>query len=412
MYIKKIRNVMSINIPSEPTDISNCANKMTSDIVHLISSYNSEAEKYKKHITDFKEHLEVLEKENTVSKGFLVGAERLHDISSIVNFNFSVSTACNEAKVIEQTDEEIAVSIFNEIENLVNSESIQDFEIDSLLSIASDIHNAAYITKSSFERHIVEYNIIKANINKNMEIFDYVYQDYYAQIIEYMSILNRNNIQNAVILKPEEKYKFASIKDVETELEYYTAEARRLDERSYVIDQIHEVMEMFGYNITEEIVIDENQKGNRLICKNMSDRTAIHIHMSDEQRVMMQVVGIGDEIVSSGNQRVNALVADSSDLTDADANSLLDKQEQFCKMHPKIIEELFNRGVIMNADMRNEPDIRYSKMIASLISARDYDVEEVEAQAKHKSEHAQRGARRSISKKKSNLMELRQPTDS
>jgi hypothetical protein len=295
-----------------------------------------------------------------MSEGFSTKIEKLKNISTVVDVDFGIKLTIDEHATIEQSSEEKATMIFEEIEELINSDSIQDFEIEHLLSIAGDIHNAAFTTKTSFEAATVEYNIVKANINRNMGIFDEVYQDYYAQVIDYLGIINKSR-NTPISFKPEEKYRFSSIEDLERELVIYANEAEAADEKNYIINQINDVMSSFGYNVSEEIVISTNQKGTHIICKNITDRTAVHMHMSDENRVMMEIVGISDSASKTETATISSVLHDSG------KEKLVEEQVRFCTMHPKIIGKLREKGIIFDAVSRREPNAKYSKTFTPAI---------------------------------------------
>ena len=229
------------------------------------------------------------------------------------------------------------------------------------MSIAGDIYNSAFTIKTSFEAATVEFNIVKANIKKNMGIFDDLYQEYYAQVINYMGIVNKGR-SNPVSIRPEQKHRFSSIEDLERELMIYTNEAEAADEKNYIMNQINDVMSSFGYKVSEEIVINSSQKGAHIICKNISDRTAVHMHVSDENRVMMEIVGIGD---GASNAETTAFI---SALHDSEKEKLVEEQVRFCDMHPKIIRKLREKGILFEAVSRREPNAKYCKVFMPAVA--------------------------------------------
>jgi len=355
---------INIDIPTEPNDISACCNRLIHETSRLLSLYNNDIVPYEERVTDYRKQMALLDDVASVSEQFSARAEKIKDLSRIVDLDFSIKLENNSRLKTEQSNEHRAIQIFEEIEELINSESIQDHEIESLLSIAGDIHRAAFMTKSTFDAATVEYSIVRANVLRNISIFDDTYQEYFAQYIEYANTLNISRSKSAYT-KPVEKYRFGSLEDLESEISFISEAAMKANERNYMAAQINEVMEQFGFNVSEELIIDSTQVGSHTMCKNISDRTAIHMHISEDKRVMMEVVGLGAGKSRASEPSINAAVTLSSELSNSERDRLVGEQVRFCDMHPMIVAALRERGVILNKHSRREPDIKYSKVIGS-----------------------------------------------
>jgi len=84
--------------------------------------------------------------------------------------------------------------------------------------------------------------------------------------------------------------------------------------------------------------------------------------------MMMEIVGIGDNVNRNEETSVNAHIIDSSKLSGMENEELLSEQGRFCQLHPKIIEELEKHGLVFNKMERREPDLKYCKKINRVLN--------------------------------------------
>ena len=365
--ISMINKNLAIAVPIEPSDISAYSSRLAKEAQAIAAHYENAKKPYEERITEYSKQLKIMDNINSLSGGFSARVQKLKDISGSIDFEFNLEND-NEIKTeqkIEQTTAEKATQIFEEIEKMVNLESIQDVEMELLFTVANKIHKAAFETKTSFDAAAIEFSIAKTKITKNMVVFDSLYQDYYAQYIAYMELLKKSGNVGTDI-KPEEKYLFSSISDLDNEIKIIEKEAKELHEKNYIREQINEVMTLLGYNMAEEIVIDINQKGNNYIYKDNSAQSAIHVHVSDKKQIMMEVVGVGESTAKTDNDVVDAIVTHSAELSDLEREKCFHEQRRFCDIHPKIVEELKKRGVVLDKKVRKAPDLKYSKKITPL----------------------------------------------
>jgi hypothetical protein len=123
-------------------------------------------------------------------------------------------------------------------------------------------------------------------------------------------------------------------------------------------------MKAFGYNTSSEIVFNENQKGFHLISLENSGSSAIHIHVSDNQQIMMEIVTIETENQNIDIRDLNyGSIVSPSELSDEENDFLIRKMDSFCELHPKITEELKKRGIVFNAKNHKKTDIKYCRKI-------------------------------------------------
>ena len=352
---QKLITAMQVNVPTEPEDISVCANKFIKETQNIISSFHKEIKPLEDRIKDNEKLLEEQSKRDELSKKLMAGTDKIGEIE---DFNFASAInkiACSD---INESIEEKAKELLSEIEELINCESIQEADLNTLHTIANNIYQTAFGEEKGFKAAEAQYKVIKPGVVKNIEIFNDLYQDYYAEYIVNEELKNTNlNAIKTII--PREKYDFDSIEELEIETKRLSQESKSMQERNYIRTQIDSVMEEFGYNVSKEIVFGDYQKGKHFICRKESDNTGIHVYVSEDKQIMLEVVGV-DTINEDSN--IGVMVA-SQDLDTTEQDELLAEQGNFCNLHPQIIEELGKRGVKFNIKSKKEPNKKYCKKI-------------------------------------------------
>ena len=368
-YKAQLIKTLGINVPTEPDAISRCAKKLANETNSIMEDFSREAKPLEERIQDYHKQLEI---QNTVASLSDKFSTEIETMKNIEDFDFSATLKTVSCSGLESSVKQNAEHILTEIEGLVNSESIQKSDMTNLLAIAANVFKTAFETKKSYETAVIEYNITKAAISKNIAVFDDIYQDYYAEYIAYMELIN-SHLSEPVQIVPKRKYRFDSIEELQNETALLSQKIKIASERNYIREQIDDVMRMFGYDVSNEIVLDANQSGNHYVCENKSGKAAIHIHLSDKKQIMMEVVGIGKSAGTAAANAVTGIMVQSADLENHERNTLLDEQGSFCKLHPQIVDELKKRGVLLQMKTRKEPDIKYCSKLVHL-SANDNTV--------------------------------------
>jgi len=363
IYKNKLAKAFDINVPTEPDAISACTRNLRSVTETIMAGYPDEVKSLEERMRNFIEKQEV---KNTVAANSKDFSGKIEKRENIEDFNFTATMDNVTRSSLKVNTRERAMQILSEIEELVNTESIQEADMKELLIIANNIYKTAFETENSFEAAAIEYNVVKPKIIRNISIFDDLYQDYFSEYVAYLELLNTNRTEQ-IKITPEEKYRFFTIEELENEVMLLAKSSKAVTENNYIRGKINEVMRSFGYNLSEEIVINKNQLGNHFICESESGKTAIHLHMSDGKRMMMEIVGLGDYAGSyaDGNNAtaVNAQIANTSELSDTERDELLAEQGHFCELHPKIIAELEKHGLVFNMVERREPALQYCRKI-------------------------------------------------
>ena len=359
VYKSKLAKVLEINVPTEPDAISACTHNLTSVTETIMAGYSNEVGPLEERMKNFINKLEIIDTVTTNSKDFTGEIEKWENVE---DFDFTVNMDNVTHSDLKLNVRERAIQILSEIEKFVNTESIREVDMKDLLAIANNIYKTAFDTGNSFEAAAIEYNVVKPKIIRNISIFDDLYQDYFSECVAYLELLNENRTE-PIKITPEEKYRFSTIEELENEVLLLAKSSKALTENNYIREKINEVMRSFGYNLSEEIVFNENQLGNHYICESESGKSAIHLHMSDGKRMMMEIVGIGDHVNRKNESSINAHITNTSELSDKEREELLYEQGRFCELHPKIIEELKKHDLVFNKIERREADLKYCRKI-------------------------------------------------
>jgi len=377
-YKKMISKAVDVDVPTEPEAISARTLELARTVLEIERAYKRETNMFTDRFIAYEKDLSHVKSLEVLSNSFSGVFEKREKIE---DFDFNGMADKVSASDIEAGIKERAARIMAEISDLVNSEAIQESDMQTLLAIANNVYDTAYKTKSYFEAAAIEYGVARGSVVRNISIFDELYQEYYAEYVVYLEAINKNRVAPLQIT-PKEKYQFYSIEDLENETKILSRTSKAVIEANEIREQINEVMEQFNYNMTEEIVLFENQKGNHYICENKSRRAAIHVYMSDKsvtgkQQIMMEVVGTGgatgsDSIIGTNNTSdlntgdntaVTSVLVPSKDLESHERDELVREQGRFCDLHPKIVEELARRGVLLNEHSRKPVGPENSKMI-------------------------------------------------
>jgi len=359
LYKNKLVKILEINIPAEPDAISACTYSLKNAAENIMSGYSNEVNPLEERLRNFNSKLELI---NTVAANSKDFTGEVNKWDNIEDFNFSENINNVTHSSLKINIKEKAMQILSEIEEYVNNESIQEKDMIDLLAIANNIYKTAFETENSFEAAAIEYNVIKPKIITNMAIFDDLYQDYFSECVAYLDLINKNRTEPVNII-PEHKYQFFSIEELENEISQLVISSKAVTESNYIREKINEVMQSFGYNLSEEIVFNENQLGNHYIAQSSSGKPAIHLHISDERRMMMEIVGVGDNANRKDEGSVNAQILTNSELSDKENEELLSEQGNFCQLHPRIMEELEKHGLVFDKIDRRAPNIKYCKKI-------------------------------------------------
>ncbi|MCL2079205.1 MAG: hypothetical protein FWH17_05085 [Oscillospiraceae bacterium] len=354
--------LLSYKLSSEPSGIARLSRELADNSAAIMKKFTQEMKEHEERLDDYIKHVAVSKKLDEISSALSSKAEKVLDIGD-VDFSFRAhKVQCSD---VEIPIKEKATEVLAQIEALVNSESIQESDMSVLIAVADNIYQQAFESNESFEAAIIQYEAIRNTVVKNIAIFDSAYQDYITEFVVYNEKLNEfEKISDQS--SPYEKYQFASIDELQEEAAQISNLSKIYSERNYIREQLDDVMRTVGYNLSEAIIIDErqidkNQTGSDYICVSRNGQSAIHVNVSGNKRIMMEVVGVGRSKSAESNSPVNAEFSHAEDLDEQKKAKIVSEQMGFCEIHPQIVAELKKRGVIFNEESHRKPNARYCK---------------------------------------------------
>jgi len=209
--------------------------------------------------------------------------------------------------------------------------------------------------KAASDAAVYQYKALKGSVKKNIRIFNELYAQYCALFTEWRGISKDKTHPPANILS---KDKFDSVFNLENEIRLLENNIRTEVKRAYIREQIDEVMKRFGYNVSESIVLRGTTKGQSYLFE--SDSKAVHLFMSDTNRIMFEPVGL-ENLEENGHAGYDGMAVEN--ISESDRAAIYEDQKDFCELHPKMIKELEKRGVLMGSTKIKEADIKTAKLL-------------------------------------------------
>jgi len=358
---KKVSSLLNESVPTEAEDIRAMARRIAEKTAAIYEEYSQSVKPYVNRMKSFVDS----ENEAALVRSFVVSTKS-PTISFIETFDFCAAKETIEEKSdISEHSKHSVDETFNRLEQLINSDSIALYSKKELLIIADELYRAAFEGESSVTAKIVECDVLITRYQNEQIAFEDLYNTYYSEYVAYLEIINTTRDVPLKIV-PKERSSFNSIGELSSELHLLQELSKNANEQGYIRQQIDEVLREFGYSTSEEIILNRTQKDPHLISKKKDGNTGIHRHLSDRGEIMMEVVGVGEtQRTKSGIE--NSVRVSSAELSEEQKNQLLSEQQAFCSMHPKIVEKLRERGIILNTRMHKEPSLQYALMILNMV---------------------------------------------
>ncbi|MCL1849498.1 MAG: hypothetical protein FWF83_07510 [Clostridiales bacterium] len=353
LYKGKLLDAMDSSVPTEPEEIAQYAQRMRLLREELSAAYAAEAKPLEERIEGY---FAAVERHRELSAAFdaLHVDEAIKTRTRIEDFDFGMMAQSVSRGDMEADMKEKALQILAEISGLVNTEAIEESDMELLLAVANNINKAAFETSRFFEAAAQEYYAAKNRAIRNIALFEDLYQDYYAEYVVYLETLNQGRVK-PIPVTPKEKYQFASVRELEEEIAALAEISRHAREMAFIRDQIDKAMAEVGYGVSDEIVFYDNQAGSHYLCDNQADGTAIHIHISDTKQMMMEIVGTGETERTGPVSAATAVRLGAAELSSLDREAMYRAQTSFCDMHPAIVEALRKEGVLLDGFRRKPP---------------------------------------------------------
>ena len=355
-FVEKINNLCDQTLPSEPEEILNHA-------AYIFRSCEKEFVIFESNVSaEFDRIANFLDK-MSVEKEIEDFSEALEDYKveklQISDFAF-VLKHIEENKVIDDSIKKETQNTISEIVELVNDDSLVYIDRKELVAFFKKIVVAADDT-FTLKNILKEYELFREGVLQRKNHFNSLYSEYLTEYIVYLEELNQER-DYKIEIQPKSKQSFESIDKLEREIATLKELSKYENEQNYIRRQLNEVMCMFGFSTCEEMIFSAEQKGYHYLCNNKKNHTAVHVHISDSNQVMMEIVGTQTENSSIESEGVvNAKV--DKDLSKESISNLLNAQNGFCEIHPKIVEELKKRGIILHTKIHRLPNEIFCKSI-------------------------------------------------
>lgn len=367
-YINELLRLTNALLPSEAKDILVKAKVIKEKSVFLKSEYEDKSAQGFTRIHDFIRTEQRQRDYELFSLSML--DTKLDNMIGAVDFEFE-KEVIDKSGTISDDVKMCTHTALDEITNLINSDGITHKDKKEVVAFSKRIIKAALQGDNAVTLVFSEYNIAKTYILQRIEEFENLYQEYLAEYVVYVEELNVMR-QQKISITPKNKNMFSSITHLKEEIEILKKLSKQTNEQNYIRTQINEVMQLFGYDLCEDIILDTEQKGHHYLCPQKHGKTAIHIHLSDSKQIMMEVVGTSSKQVDN-SEGLSAAMLNSNVLDNTDVEKLLAEQSGFCSIHPAITEELKKRGIILKTKVHREPNMKYSKEIIKFISDKEVE---------------------------------------
>lgn len=362
-YISLLIDLTKTALPSEVDDILECAAVIKKQASSLEREY---AGKIKQEFIRIKDFIEAGHRQRDYEIVSLAMMEERSDHAFVsIDFEFEKQIIA-ESKNITKDLKLISQSALDELSIIINSVEITYIDKKEAVALAKRIINAMLHGEAAVKKAVTEYNLAKVGMIERIKEFKDLYQEYLAEYVLFIDELNIMRRQK-ISITPKGKNMFLTIAQLEEEIRALREVSKQTNEQNYIRAQLNDVMQMFGYDLCEDIVLNEEQKGRHYSCQQIAGKTAIHIHVSDARQIMMEIIITENKKVDK-KEDVSAVLLDCTALDANEIEFLLAEQGRFCDMHPQMVEELRKRGVILNGKSHRKTDIKYSKKIIHLIS--------------------------------------------
>lgn len=354
---KALTQLLDISVPTEPEDILLLNSKISEALMKAESKYCSETKEDYERIDTFMSNLQQQQAMNSFSKSLNEGTEVLE----FIDFDFEKALLKQKEDVsddlriaAEQALDELATILNSEFSSFTTKLTASDY--------AKRITMAARENPTELRKVVNEVSLAKIRIQREVTDMEDLYQEYVAEYVVFLAELNESRKEKLDII-PKSRRELPTLKALQDELSTLKKLSRQVNEHNYIKQQIDEVMELFGYQMCEDIVLSPEQTGNHYLCESKNGKTAIHIHVSESKQIMMEIVGTE----RSNSQEINGVSAKLEKINSREnameAEALLAEQGRFCSIHPQITEELRKRGVILSEKSHKLPSFEYCKKI-------------------------------------------------
>ena len=337
----EINNQIALPIPGEPEEIITLGHAAKDKLSSLEKSFE-------KGLSEFADRLSFYyssQSELASSKAFSAALDAIEREKKweYSNFRFDFSEDQQDTPVSDSGSSEIEINIeqiISECITLMNDSAINQADRRRLMAVLDELQKNAGDT--AVQNGIAaQYNALRGSVKRNIREFNDYYLQYSILYAECIRMVGENK-NPALQFLP--KTAFSSIANLEKEIQRLDMLTKSENEQEYIRLQMDEVMKLFGYNISESIILRGSSKGRHFLFESDKGDAPVHCFLSDANNIMLETVGL-DNLDDSNTEGYDGIAV--VNLTDAERAGIVEQQKSFCGMHPRIVDELRKRGVLL-----------------------------------------------------------------
>lgn len=389
-----ISSIQSMYPSDELNDVKSSCSSIVSNVNCFNQMMNRKIEEYSGIIEACMKGAEGVQNIQRVKELIEELTENLQKNTFLSDIEFEEWKELSFYEALEKDAKDQLDEVLDLIEATSQIESVSNENLEKLYEMYLALVDASKNNSASLIMLVSQFRIITQRINEKTVEFDECYNDYYN------SCMLLNDITQSDSFKPLEREEFISFEDLEEEYNNIQFKLKEENKKLYIRQTIDEVMRSHGFNTTNEIVLRKNAAGTHLLSQKQDSDVGIHIYLGgqNQQTIMLEVVGTSKSAMVASDER-NVIITDGAALSSQRQEQLFNEQKSFCDMHKEIVEELREKGIILDAIEHNPPSMEFCRDFALLTKSEIKAKEQVSYQRRTKKKEAPKEMALRIKKK-------------
>ena len=232
-YVKSMKSILSQSVLTEADAIRKQASDAQRDGEAAYSSYIKCAQPLFDRISHFLSDKRTAEA--ALAQNFELREQQ--DEKYIWNFDFRKYVDEIKGKFVDKESE--IDELISKIKALVNNDYVSNEDKGRLFSLANTLQTNA----TSFEAFMTQFNTIVSEIKQNAEAFREAYEEYCAEYVCFMELINKSLTDESKFdIFPKKPHKFSNFTALRKEREAIKELSISTNEKNYIRSQIDEVI--------------------------------------------------------------------------------------------------------------------------------------------------------------------------
>lgn len=338
--------IVNMEMPSETNQITRLTNQMSKNREEFTNNSGYDIKEIIKRVEAYltnKENENRHRVQTNISNKIEVAA-----FSDLVTAN--AESTSKETSDREETIESEKRTALSEIQATLNQRLPKDI-VERLNKWYSRINGCQ--ERAALQQTISEYNTTKVAIRNDVRRFSELFNKYNALI----SYVNSEKLFSVILS--------TDLDNLDDKVERIEKQISEANKQKYIKDAIRSVLKEFGHDVCEEIVFSASSQGYNMINYNPNGNSGIHTYVSENGKIMMEVVGVehSDDICNNSS---DSKVLPASELTPSQRENIYKNQILFCQQHQEICKKLREEyGVVLTCGEHFASNKEYSKVIKS-----------------------------------------------